>query len=167
MVERIADLPQASQSPAVRPVAIQHILLPIAGGPSEQSAIDYAAVLAIALHASITLVHVNEVSNSMIAMVPGASIDGDLAAERGIWTEWLDKTGASLVERGIDVAKTRCFVATSAADALVELARRERFGLIVMATHARTGASRVLLGSVAEHVLRHAPCPVLTIHHPA
>lgn len=41
----------------------------------------------------------------------------------------------------------------------------ERFGadIIVMGTHGRTGLSRLLLGSVAEYVLRHARCPVLTI----
>lgn len=35
--------------------------------------------------------------------------------------------------------------------------------LIVMGTHGRTGVARLLLGSIAEYVLRHAPCPVLTV----
>jgi len=46
---------------------------------------------------------------------------------------------------------------------IVEYARREGIDLIVMGTHGRTGATRVLLGSVAERVIRAAPCPVLTI----
>jgi len=37
----------------------------------------------------------------------------------------------------------------------------------VMATHGRTGLAHVLLGSVAEKVVRKAPCPVLTIKHPS
>jgi nucleotide-binding universal stress UspA family protein len=47
---------------------------------------------------------------------------------------------------------------------IVEAARREPdLGLLVIGTHGRTGLSRVLLGSVAELVVRHAPCPVLTV----
>ena len=41
---------------------------------------------------------------------------------------------------------------------------RERADLIVMGTHGRTGVMRFFLGSVAEHVLRHADCPVVTVH---
>jgi nucleotide-binding universal stress UspA family protein len=44
---------------------------------------------------------------------------------------------------------------------IARLAREERVDLIVIASHGRTGATRWLLGSVAEGVLRHAPCPVL------
>lgn len=46
-------------------------------------------------------------------------------------------------------------------------AARLRADLIVMATHGRTGLKRALLGSVAEAVLRYAPCPVLTVREPA
>lgn len=50
-----------------------------------------------------------------------------------------------------------------AADAILEAAAEEKADLIVMGTHGRGGLSRMLLGSVAEHVLRRAPCPVLTV----
>jgi nucleotide-binding universal stress UspA family protein len=53
------------------------------------------------------------------------------------------------------------------ATAIVEQAVESRADLIVMGTHGRSGFSRLLLGSVAEKVLRHAPCPVLTIPHGA
>lgn len=49
------------------------------------------------------------------------------------------------------------------AAAIAGYARQHNIDLIVMPTHGRTGLSRFLLGSVAEEVLRHAPCPVLTI----
>jgi universal stress protein A len=49
------------------------------------------------------------------------------------------------------------------ADAIVQAARDYDADLIVMATHGRTGLQHVLLGSVAEKVVRQAPCPVLTI----
>jgi nucleotide-binding universal stress UspA family protein len=138
-------------------------LLPIAGSPNEHAAIEYAAVLAIALGASITLVHIDELPSSMVGIVPGASIEGDLAAKRTASTEWLERVAAALVTRGLVGTKTSYLVAPAIATTLVELARREHFDLIVMATHARTGLSRALLGSVAEQVLRHAHCPVLTV----
>ena len=46
---------------------------------------------------------------------------------------------------------------------LLDLARKTKCDLIVMGTHGRTGFSRLLAGSVAEQMLRHAPCPVLTV----
>jgi nucleotide-binding universal stress UspA family protein len=49
------------------------------------------------------------------------------------------------------------------AQELVAYARRAAIDLIVMGTHGRTGVSRALLGSVAEAVVRRAPCPVLTV----
>jgi K+-sensing histidine kinase KdpD len=50
-----------------------------------------------------------------------------------------------------------------AAPTIVQYAEREKIGLIVLGTHGRTGLARVLMGSVAEAVLRTAPCQVLTI----
>jgi len=47
--------------------------------------------------------------------------------------------------------------------AIVTAASDCQADLIVMGTHGRKGLSRLLMGSVAEHVLRHAPCPVLTV----
>lgn len=50
---------------------------------------------------------------------------------------------------------------------ILALARSGGFDLIVMGTHGREGLSRVFLGSVAEHVIRHAPCPVYVIREKA
>jgi nucleotide-binding universal stress UspA family protein len=46
---------------------------------------------------------------------------------------------------------------------IVKIAGEERPDMIVMGTHGRSGLNRVLLGSVAERVIRLAPCPVLTV----
>ena len=48
-------------------------------------------------------------------------------------------------------------------DGIVEYARKNEIDLIVIATHGRTGLSHVLLGSVAERIVREASCPVLTV----
>jgi nucleotide-binding universal stress UspA family protein len=53
------------------------------------------------------------------------------------------------------------------AEAIVRYAAANQVGLIVVGTHGRTGFSRALLGSVAERVVRTAPCPVLTVPPPA
>jgi nucleotide-binding universal stress UspA family protein len=50
---------------------------------------------------------------------------------------------------------------------ILRAAREEPCDLIVMGTHGRTGLGRVLLGSVAEQVVRRAPCPALTVKAPA
>lgn len=49
------------------------------------------------------------------------------------------------------------------AEAIAEFARVMQAELLVIATHGRTGLTRTLLGSVAEQVVRHAPCPVLVV----
>jgi len=51
----------------------------------------------------------------------------------------------------------------SAAEAIVDYATEQGIDLIVISTHGRTGLSHILLGSVAERIVREAPCPVLTI----
>lgn len=51
----------------------------------------------------------------------------------------------------------------SAAEAIVDYATERAIDLIVLSTHGRTGLSHILLGSVAERIVREAPCPVLTI----
>ncbi|HVX93508.1 MAG TPA: universal stress protein [Polyangia bacterium] len=56
--------------------------------------------------------------------------------------------------------------ASKVGDIILDAAASEKADLVVMGSHGRTGVKRLLLGSVAEHVLRHAKCPVVTIHSP-
>ena len=51
-------------------------------------------------------------------------------------------------------------------DQILRVAKRLRCDLIVLATHGRTGLRHVVMGSVAENVVRRASCPVLTVHPP-
>ena len=155
-----------TQPAALPSIDIRRILLPIEGTDIERAAVDYAALLAASLHASITLVHVDEIANAMVGLVPGASVEGDLAASHRIAVERLTAVALTLANRGIVGTAVRCFAAPAVASALVALARVEGFDLIIMATHARAGVSRVLLGSVTEDVLRTASCPVLAVHLP-
>jgi nucleotide-binding universal stress UspA family protein len=56
--------------------------------------------------------------------------------------------------------------AISVPNALVEYAKANAIDLIVIGTHGRGGLERALLGSVADHVIRLAPCPVLSVRAP-
>jgi nucleotide-binding universal stress UspA family protein len=49
---------------------------------------------------------------------------------------------------------------------IIKVAKEKEVDLIVMGTHGRTGLAHVLIGSVAEKVVHHAHCPVLTVKHP-
>ena len=67
-------------------------------------------------------------------------------------------------EPGLDVVTSvRLRVGSLAAYILVEVAEEIGAGLIVISTHGRTGMNRLLMGSVAERIVRTAPCPVLTV----
>jgi nucleotide-binding universal stress UspA family protein len=60
--------------------------------------------------------------------------------------------------------RVRGVLATGVAfDQIIQAARRLKCDLIVLATHGRTGLKHMLMGSVAENVVRRAPCPVLTV----
>ena len=63
-------------------------------------------------------------------------------------------------------ARTAVVTSSTPAEAIVEYAVAQRIGLIIMGTHGRRAVARLLLGSVAERVVRTAPCPVLTVRHP-
>lgn len=80
----------------------------------------------------------------------------------GVWEELrkLQAPGSNiLVEHQLTIG--------DAAAEILRVAEDSRAGLIIMGTHGRTGLGRVLLGSVAEAVLRLARCPVLTVKSPA
>jgi len=65
------------------------------------------------------------------------------------------------------VPVARRLLAGDPAEALIRLAQTEDVDMIVMGTHGRRGLTRLLMGSVAEAVVRAAPCPVLTVKQPA
>ena len=65
------------------------------------------------------------------------------------------------------VATTELMRSSSPGHAIVEVAARMKADLIAMGTHGRTGLSRLVLGSVADYVARHAPCPVVMVRDAA
>jgi nucleotide-binding universal stress UspA family protein len=63
-------------------------------------------------------------------------------------------------------ARPVLLTSSTTAFAIVEYAKQENIDLILVGTHGRGAFSHLLLGSVAERVVRTAPCPVLSVRHP-
>jgi nucleotide-binding universal stress UspA family protein len=85
--------------------------------------------------------------------------------EARAWVEKeLERSAADARATGLEV---RTALRTGTAhEEIVELATAERAELVVIGTHGRTGLTRALMGSVAERVIRLAPCPVLSVRKP-
>ncbi len=145
-------------------VQVQRILVALDHSAGSDGVIEYACAVARGTSASITILHVYEPPNEMIGIVPGATTAGEAAAERD--------AGAMLVAHASEIARANGIGSIdsilersmSASNAIVWHARAGHFDLIVMGTHGRTGLSRLIMGSTAEHVLRDAPCPLLLVH---
>ncbi len=136
----------------------KHILCPIDFSASSQAALVFATSLAKDNQAELHLVHVYDEPFAYTdedSDVPPA----DLKAEHERWER---------VQPAVPgVVCKRAFIVGQPVGTLLEYARSNDIDLIVMGTHGRTGLTRLLMGSVAEAVLRRATCPVLTIKQPA
>lgn len=146
-----------------RPPALQKILIPLdASSPSEQI-LEQALALGTLMQAEYTLLHVVEpiALGGMAPVVfapgvdPGALEQSQRAAQR-----YLDDVAVRLRAEGAQV-QTRILVSPQPAAAILDAARQDGIELIAMATHGRGGLARLLLGSVADKVLRGAEIPVL------
>jgi nucleotide-binding universal stress UspA family protein len=92
---------------------------------------------------------------------------GALNALRGALTSAAAEQGARLEAAQAAAGKPVSFrlVHGSAADVVTETAAAEGFDLVAVGTHGHRGIRRLVLGSVAETIIRHAPCSVLIAHH--
>lgn len=93
------------------------------------------------------------------------SAESAVAAERAEAESTLAALKAELEAGGAPAVRT-CIIEGHAATAIVDVAAEEQADIIVMATHGRGGLGRAVLGSVADHVVRHAGCPVLLVRPP-
>ncbi len=138
-----------------------HILVPIDFSTYAEQALDYAIGLARTLNARLTLLHV-------IQPVPMAGVDMGVALPETYLQE-LEEA----VQRSMEDALARVTAAGLTGERvvlygvpfqeIVETAKARQVDLIVMGTHGRTGLMYVLLGSVAEKVVRLAPCSALVV----
>lgn len=135
------------------------ILFPTDFSTSSDAGLAYATSLARDTHAKLLIVHVQEPpmaygGGEMYYGVPQPDV-----AE-------LEKMLKAVVPTTDDVPYEHHLVAGDPASEIVRLAESENVDLIVMGTHGRTGLRRLLMGSVAEAVVRRAKCPVFTFKEP-
>jgi nucleotide-binding universal stress UspA family protein len=139
----------------------QHFLVPIDFSEYADHALAYAIRLAGTLDARLTLLHI-------VQPLPMAGVDMDVVLPE----TYLQEMEAE-VQRSMGAALARVTAAGLTREGvvlygvpfqeIVDTARTRQVDLIIMGTHGRTGLLHVLLGSVAEKVVRLAPCSVLVV----
>ena len=139
----------------------QHFLVPIDFSEYADHALAYAIRLTSTLDAQLTLLHVMQ-------PLPMAGVDMGVALP----ATYLQEVEAE-VQRSMEAALARVTAAGLIGECvvlygvpfqeIVDTAKARQVDLIIMGTHGRTGLLYVLLGSVAEKVVRLAPCSVLVV----
>lgn len=147
--------------------AIHRVMIPIDGSAASEEVIEQAIAVAGRSNVIFDLVQV------IVPIIPGAQLgDVPFAAGPGLQAEqdeahrYLEQVADGLRMRGVQV-ETHVRMGDNAGEAILAMANELGADLIAMSTHGRGGLRRVALGSVADHVLRHAPVPVLLHRVPA
>jgi universal stress protein A len=139
----------------------RRICCPIDFSDGSRGALEQAARLVREGGGGLTLLHVTETSwpgsGSPFPPPPHAP-EKDAARQLAAWTAEAERLAGKTVGSVL--------LSPPAAAAIVGFARDDASDLIVMSTHGRTGFRRMVLGSVAEAVVREAPCPVLLVRRP-
>ncbi len=151
-------------------VEIRAILAPTDFSEHAAKALRYAAGLAERLGATLHLLHVlPDVLPMAPDLVAGAP---DMFIAPALPPDYYRETGVESLEAlghvldpswGAVPAVETAVRRGDPVEEIVAYATERRIDLIVIATHGRGGLSHVLVGSVAEAIIRHAPCPVMTI----
>jgi nucleotide-binding universal stress UspA family protein len=145
-------------------LTLKRILCPTDFSPPSEAALDTAIELARRFDADLELFHAQDLPayvfpDGVLPVSPEilSSLESAAAKE-------LDRLAERARSAGVRITTASAFGANH-----VEILRRAdetHADLIVMGTHGRTGLAHVLLGSVAERVVRRARCPVLTVRSP-
>ncbi|MCH8055008.1 MAG: universal stress protein [Deltaproteobacteria bacterium] len=150
---------------------IKKILAPTDLSKLSEAGVRYALNLARTVGAEVTIYHVvsydeimdyrGDVEDRVVASYKLHAPDqlvhkGDLALSRFIKYHFSNLTPQVKIREKVELGKAH--------QRIVEEANKEESDLIVMSTRGRTGLSHMFIGSVTEKVVRHAPCPVLSIH---
>jgi universal stress protein A len=137
------------------------LLAPTDMSDASVPALVYAAELARREGGRLVLLHVVSRREIEEGIAEGRYADQQLEEARRTLLWWFTRLVPPTARQGVTV-ETLARVGHPEHE-IVDTAQAIQAGMIVMATHGRSGLRRAILGSVAEAVLRHAPCPVLTI----
>lgn len=134
----------------------EHVVVGVDFSETSRAALRVAAQLVG--DARLTLVHVWHATHPYTAF-SGDELRAAVASDEATMSEWRLEA-QSLGARTVG----SLFLAGNPGDELIELAHKDpSIDLIVVGTHGRTGLSHVLLGSVAEKIVRRTPCTVMTV----
>ena len=147
-------------------VSFKQIIAPTDFSEHSLRGLDYAVEIAKKFSSQLKIVYVIE-PILQAADVAWGTVDFDKLnkAHQDSAEKQLKELVRERVPEGLPVETTIMFGKPFVE--IVQLARADNADLIVMATHGRGAISHLLLGSTAEKVVRKAPCPVLTVKHPA
>jgi nucleotide-binding universal stress UspA family protein len=139
-------------------MAVKNILVPTDFSGTSEAALHYAAEMALTLGARLYLMHVpGRTGEHFEANFPHGQFAA--AARKGL--------SSFLTTEDIDRLRPEYAVRVGTpAEEIVRYAEFCDVDLIIMGTHGRTGIAHALMGSVAEQVVRVAPCPVLLVRAP-
>ena len=148
-------------------ITLKHILVATDFSEPSDAALVYGRELARTFQATLHLVHVGTPVSSVVygaegfsASIPELQEELDESARKQMDELLVDNDPRPLPTKRVLLS------AVSPAAAIVNYAVNERIDLIVTGTHGRGAVAHLLMGSVAERVVRTAPCPVLTVRHP-
>src|SRR5579863_5877295 len=144
-------------APATNRVAVKNILFATDFSPAANAAAPFALQVAKNYGAKVYGLHVNPFEN-YAAAAPEA-----WAAMAATWDEKVREYGARLNKQLEGVVHEVFIREGNIWEEVGKVIRDKKIDLVVVGTHGRTGMGRRLLGSVAEEILRHASCPVLTV----
>ena len=147
-------------------VKIQKILCPVDFSDCSAKALQYAVELAGTLKAELTLLHVVDLqyaSAYAASEVPNVLPEFDHIRESA--REEIEGMVEECRRKLPGIAVNSLLVEGVPYHEIVEEAEKEEADLVVMGTHGRTGLTHLLIGSVAERVVRNSICPVLTVRH--
>jgi nucleotide-binding universal stress UspA family protein len=142
-------------------IDLKRILVPIDFSETSDAALRYGAELARRFSARLWLLHVPE--------HPGEAAEAEypIGLFETMHNAAHDRLSHLLSDEERHELQPECAMRLGTPwEEIVRHAKEHEIDLIVMGTHGREGVARVLLGSVAEKVVRKASCPVLTVHHP-
>ncbi|HUH06089.1 MAG TPA: universal stress protein [Kofleriaceae bacterium] len=167
-VVRLASVPVLVARATDAPLAggYAKLLVPTDFSASAEEALELAQALA-AEDATIHLLHAWQLPPMSSASSAPVKAADDLFGEvRRSITNAVDETGEQLVDRHVDGGANLSFesVEGSPAHAIQEAIARHQPDVVVLGSHGRRGVTRLLLGSVAENTVRHAPCSVVVVH---
>jgi nucleotide-binding universal stress UspA family protein len=147
---------------------IEKILLPTDGSEFSLRAASYASKIAKDHNAQVTVLHVIELyleTERPIEIDDLESAVIELRHEReikGIAEDIVDRTRKFLIEEGVP-CDVEYILSRHVSEMIIDFAEKNNFDLIIMGHKGLTGYRYTVLGSVAEKVSRHAPCPVLIV----